>query len=83
MENLLLYIVEVIVAHPECSIKRIVGGLNGAQWLICLGDSCLFILDEKDLNMLYYYIQNNPYSVDDTARNRFSHLFSCTLYTLK
>ena len=83
MENLLLYIIEVIVGRPDCEIKRTESGSNGAQWLIEVGDECLFILDKYDLSMIKGYILDNPLCVDDLGRNRFAYLFSSTLDTLK
>lgn len=82
MEKLLLYIIEVIVAEKDCTIRRTEGGVNGSQWLICLSDYCLFILDEYDLVMIRAYIEEHPLAVDDVARNRFSHLFTSTLTTI-
>lgn len=82
MENLLLYIIEVIVADPECTITRTTDGLLGPQWSIGLNRRCLFILDKGDICMLRGYILDNPLCVDEVARERFAYLFCSTLETL-
>lgn len=82
MERLLLYIIEVIVAEPDCSIERCNDGINGAQWIIQIDGRSLFVLDKRDINMLRTYIIENPRGVDAICEKRFSRLFDQTLGTL-
>ena len=83
MEKLLLYILEALVAEPECQIKRCeTNGVFGPQWMVYFYDHIMFILDKNDVSMLYEYITKNPFCVDEIGWKRFQRLFNKTINSL-
>lgn len=85
MENLLLYILEVILKDPECEIESAgVGRINKQkQWFVRLHGNTLFIIDACDVATLRGYINDNPLAIDDDAANTFSWLFTQTIDSSK